>query len=224
MLVEELLTGEEFGAQVIGHDGEVVQCLCHNDTVTPPPVTVPIGHSCPSRLAGPLQTEAAEVCGTAVRALEIRDAVCNADLIATADGVRVFEIGARVGATGLPEIIHLHHGVDLYDLALRMALGERPTVEVRTRHPASAILIIRAPATGRLVRCRAPREVSEIPGVVSLRFDYAEGASVRQFRPGPDRIGDALVVAEDAASAEALAEGVVGMLDIDVQPDASGLP
>ena len=51
VLVEELLTGEEFGAQVIVQDGQVVACLCHNDTVTPPPITVPIGHSMMSAIS-----------------------------------------------------------------------------------------------------------------------------------------------------------------------------
>jgi len=217
VLVQQYLAGEEFGAQVILADGEVVCCLCHNDTLMPGPIAGPIGHSCPSRLPGSVKREAAAVCGAALRALGVRDAVCNADLIATSEGVRLFEIGARIGATGIAEIIHLHCGLNLYDVALQMALGRRPDVRVAPQG-AAATLIIRSAASGRLVRCRAPRRARRDKEVIAVNFDYAEGASVRQFRNGPDRIGDVLVVAETAAAAERRAEQVVGMLEIEVRP------
>lgn len=213
VLVEEKLDGIEFGAQVIAVAGEVAACLCHNDTVTPPPVTVPVGHSLPFRESESIAREARDVCTSAVRALGIDNAVCNADLIATPDGVRMFEIGARIGATGLAEIVALHYGVGLYDIALDMALGEKPSFTV-TNGPAAAYRIIEAPATGKLVRCDVPDTVKSVPGLVEAHFDYSAGAHVRAFRTGPDRIGHVLVTAETADDAETLAETVIGMLDI----------
>jgi hypothetical protein len=185
--------------------------------VTAPPVVVPIGHSCPSELTDSLQHEAAEVCGAAVRALGIHTAVCNADLIETADGVRMLEIGARTGATGLPEIIELHHGLNLYDVVLAMALADCVQAGISPGQ-ASAMLVVRAAATGKLVRCRVPQRVAEMKQVLSVSFDYAEGTPVREFQTGPDRIGDVFVVADNAASAEELAEQVVDMLDIEIAP------
>ena len=243
VLIEEVLTGEEFGAQVIVVDGRVAKCLCHNDTVTPWPITVPIGHSCPSRLSEPLREQASRVCQAAVDALGIRSAICNADLIATNDGIRLLEIGARIGATGIPEVIRLCHGIDLYEAALRMALGETPKIGV-TEGPASAVLMIRAPNDGKLVRCRIPRDFDEPAPwqvghgssapcarlapratstprdeqVVETHFDYPEGDQVRKFRTGPDRIGHVVVVSDSAAQAERFAERVVGSLEIRVEP------
>lgn len=216
VLVEELLVGEEFGAQLIVIDGKLVYCLCHNDTLTPPPISVPVGHSCPSRLSKAVQQEAALVCASAVGALGIRNAVCNADLINTAEGVFVLEIGARIGATGLPEIVQLHFGVNLYDVALQFALGRRPSVAIHPG-PAAAVSIIRAAATGKLTRCRIPPSVDNEQGVVFVHFDYTEGSSVRRFRVGPDRIGHAVVVGETAESAEAFASMIVKKLDISVR-------
>ena len=215
VLVEQCLTGLEFGAQVVVYEGRVVHCLCHNDTVTPPPITVPIGHSCPFGLSPEMLAEATEVCDKAVKALGIRDGVCNADLIGTSDGVRMFEIGARIGATGLPEIIGLHYGLDLYEAALRMASGETPDLRLTTG-PASAYLLIRAERDGILARARVPQEVSSLPGLRGVNFDYPEGHSVRAFKTGPDRIGDVLVTARTADEADELARQVVDSLDIEV--------
>ena len=44
--------------------------------------------------------------------------------MACSDGVFVFEIGARGGATGLPEVVRDYSGVDLYQVALDLALGD----------------------------------------------------------------------------------------------------
>ncbi len=230
VLIEEMLEGEEFGAQVIVIDGRVAKCLCHNDTVTPRPIRVPIGHSCPSRLSEDLRRETSTVCQSAVDALGIRTAVCNADLIATKDGVRLLEIGARIGATGIPEVIRLCHGVDLYDVALRMAMGETPETSVG-EGSASAVLIIRAPDDGKLARCRVPADFDEsaprapeAPAnerVVDIHFDYSEGEQVRKFRTGPDRIGHVVVTATSASDAERFAERVVGSLEIRVEPESA---
>jgi biotin carboxylase len=215
ILVEQYLSGNEFGAQLVVVDGTIVHCLCHNDVVTPPPVAVPIGHSCPTLLPTGVVEEATEVCKSAVRALGIADGVCNADLIWTREGVRVFEIAARAGATGLPEVVKLHYGVDLYAVALQQALGLPPDTALAAG-PAAAILIIRAPRTGRLLRQRVPESMRSLPGVQRISFDYPEGALVRAFRTGPDRIGDVLVTADTARAAELLAERVVAALEIEV--------
>jgi len=216
VLVEELLVGEEFGAQAVIVDGEMSAFLCHNDTVTAPPITVPVGHSCPSRLPRDVQDEARDVCARAACALGVTDAVCNCDLIHTKGGVKVLEIGARVGATGIPEIVLLHYGIDLYKLALSFALGERPVISLLTG-PASAIRIVEAPRSGSLVSYRAPEELMGRKGVVAIDLDYPVGSSVRKFCVGPDRIGSVVVTAEDADAAEWFADSIIQELHIEVQ-------
>jgi len=215
ILIEQYLSGIEFGAQIVVSNGAVVCCLCHNDSVTPPPVAVPIGHSCPTRLPAEAVEQATEVCKAAVRALGITNGVCNADLIQTREGIFVFELAARAGATGLPEIVALHYGIDLYAVALQQALGIMPDTAC-TIGPASAILIIRAPRTGRLVRQSVAESVLSWPGVQRVSFDYPAGSLVRAFRTGPDRIGDVLVTADTAQEAELLAERVVALVETEV--------
>ena len=216
VLVEELLAGEEFGAQAVIVDGEMSAFLCHNDTVTPPPVTVPIGHSCPFRLSGNVQAEAQNVCAMAASALGITNAVCNCDLINTKRGVKILEIGARIGATGIPEIVLLHHGIDLYRVALSFALDEAPVLSF-SAGPASAIRIIEAPRTGRLVSYRSPEVLMRRRGVIAIDLDYTVGAPVRRFRVGPDRIGSVVVTAEDADAAELFANSIIQELHIEVR-------
>jgi len=216
VLMEELLVGEEFGAQAVVVDGNIRAFFCHNDTVTAPPVTVPVGHSCPSQLSQNVQTEAQDVSARAIGALGVTNAVCNCDLIFTNQGVCILEIGARVGATGIPEIIHLHYGIDLYEFALFFALGKKPVIP-SLKGPASAIRIVESPRTGKLLRCFVPEEIMRRKGVVQINLDYPVGSQVRKFCVGPDRIGSVVVTSEDVNTAEQFAENIIKGLHIEVQ-------
>jgi biotin carboxylase len=215
VLIEELLIGKEFGAQAIVLSGRVLHCFCHNDTVTPPPVTVPIGHSYPFKMNKSVEREALEVIQQAVTALGIGNALCNVDLMLTDDGIRILEIGARIGATGIPEITQRHCGTDLYDMAFQLAFGQSPQLE-NSPGLATASLIIRAPATGILTRCSVPDHLENCPGVDTIHFDYPEGAQVSAFQTGPDRIGHIFVTGPTATDAEAFAEKISRELEIEI--------
>ena len=217
ILIEEFFSGEEFGAQLVVLEGEVACFLCHNDTVTPSPVRVPIGHSFPSRLPSAFQGEALQVCVSAIKCLEITNAICNVDLIATQGGVKILEISPRLGATCIPEIVELHCGLNLYDVALDLALGNSPELKVDPVQAAAA-LIIRSPATGKLTKMEMPEWIMDLKQVISVNFSQKLGDKVQKFRTGPDRIGDVLVVADTSKNAENLSKKVVGMLEIDVDP------
>ena len=215
VLIEEKLSGVEFGAQVIVIDGKITHCLCHNNMVSPPPEALSVGHSLPFLLAEEVRYEACKVCTAAVDALKIENAVCTADLILTPDGVRILELGARIGDAGRAEIVELHHGINLYDVALSFAFGEHPEIP-SSPGPAAAYRIIRAPCSGKLVSLFIPPEVLELEGVVEVSFDYPEGVDVSKSNTAADRIGHVLVTAGDAAAAEELAERVIEKLDIEV--------
>ena len=94
-----------------------------------------------------------------------------------------------------------------------MAFGEAVKIEIQ-RGPASAVLLIRAPKTGLLTRCRIPDHLRDHPDVDAINFDYLEGQNVRAFRVGPDRIGDIFVTGSTAAEAEAFAARIADQLEI----------
>ncbi len=220
VLIEEFLTGKEFGAQAVVLKRKIHHFFCFNDTVTQPPIRVPIGHSCPSNLSEDIIAEAKDVSTKAIHAIGIENAVCNFDLIFTENGVKIFEIGARTGATGIPEIISLHHGIDLYQVALSIALGEIPKISAPANakvRPSAAVRIIKAPRSGKLVSCHIPEDMIRRNGVKNIEIDYTIGSSVSRFRVGPDRIGSVIVVGEDPDSSEKLAKDIISEIIIEVR-------
>lgn len=218
VLVESMLQGEEFGCQIIVDKGEVLRVLPHNDIVTPPPVSVPIGHSCPFLGSLEVVEQTAAVCARAVQALGIEQAVCNVDLMLTENGVFVLELGARIGATGIPEIMQTHYGLDLYQIALDMALGRSVTWD-EGQGPACAYHVLHSPLSGVVREICLPQSAMQAPGVQEVRIDVVPGDRVRCFHVGPDRIGHVLTSGDTVAEAEQRCQWVAQQLRLDVHPE-----
>jgi biotin carboxylase len=219
VIVEEFLSGLEFGAQAFVHGDRVAAVFPHGDTVTPAPYFTPIGHSMPTRLTGDQQSQVAVVIEQAVRAVGLRDCVSNVDLMLVDGQPKIIEIGARMGATCLPESISIYSGMDAYEHVIRLALGEHPPVSTTARQ-ANASLLLRSERTGILAALEVPEEVREHPGLVDLQWDVSIGDPVRAFEVGPDRIGHLIVKADSAEDGERLVEHLASLLHIDVREPA----
>ena len=194
ILVEEPLVGIEFGAQLIVQNKKIVSCFLHNDTVTAPPIQVPIGHSVPflsdHQNIAKISEEALQ---KAIDALEIKDAICNCDLIYNEEKneVKIIEISPRVGATGLSEIIMSSFEVDLYDSAIKLVLGEELKLGAVKCNKSSSILTIRSNENGVF------KDIEKLNSEVESVLKVQPGDQVNAFRNGPDILGMLLLSRED---------------------------
>jgi biotin carboxylase len=215
IIVEQFLKGIEFGAQAFVHGDRVVAVFPHGDTVTPAPYFSPIGHSMPTALTQEQQVKTAKVIEQAVRALGIRDCVSNVDLMLVDGEPKMIEIGARMGATCLPENISIYAGQDVYEHLIRLALGEHPEFKV-TAKQANACLLLRSGKTGTVTSLDVPPEVLNHPDLIDFHWDVAVGDAVRAFKVGPDRIGHIIVKAATAEEGERLVEQMASRVQIAV--------
>ncbi len=206
-LVENYISGVEFGAQAVVLDGRVAKLICHNDTVTPPPVSVPIGHSCPLMMSREVQAETKRVCDLGVAAIGMKNGICNIDLMAEGDEVYMLEIGARTGATGIPEIILHSMGINLYDVAIDIAMGKRPRL-TESNPRGAAVEIILSKEDGILSAIGSIDHLLALENVRAISFDCQPGDVVNRFVTGPDRLGEILCCGTTSADAEALCRHV----------------
>jgi biotin carboxylase len=203
VIVEKHLAGVEFGAQAVVHGDRLVGVYVHNDTVTDGVQPTPVGHSMPSALSAEHQGAVAAVLEGAVAALGIRDCVANADLMLAGDEVMLIEMGARMGATGIPEVIAVHEGVDIYAHVLGLALGDHGSLAAAAARP-NAVRLLASPRSGRVVAVDVPSTVAGHDDLIAVHWDVAPGDEVRAFRVGPDRIGHVQAVGRSAEAADAL--------------------
>ena len=126
VLIEEFIDGLEFGAQTFSINGRCKMVLMHNDTLSRPPNMIPIGHSFPFTVLNENQSmQAVEDIKQAVEALGIVEGPANVDLIfdKRSERAKIIEIGARMGATCLPELVQYHTGIDWVGESVKSALG-----------------------------------------------------------------------------------------------------
>ena len=219
VLIEEFMEGLEFGAQGLVYDGEISFVYPHNDTITPPPYLTPIGHSYPMELAQDARQLVFHIVADCVKALEIDNSMLNVDMIMTESGPKIIEIGARMGATCLPELTTIFSGIDVVDLAIDMAMGHKITFQEKKDKQPCAGLIIRSPKTGTLQVAEAPQDLIDNPRLVAIRWDKKRGDKVREFKVGPDRIGEIVIISDSWKKAEQCCSEIEAQLVIEVDED-----
>ncbi len=196
VLIEEWITGEEFGAQAIVIGDELVLTMIHSDVTTPPPRKMPIGHGCPHPEDERLFEKTEIAIKQAVQALEIRNCICNVDLIDTPKGPILIEIAARMGGTCLPEVCGKYWGINMYQLAINIALGKQITLpQIPTGKPTFAHVLF-----------SEKDGVFQSPGTMNedleWTIDIEEGDNITKFLGGTDRFGHVMGSSESILEIE----------------------
>ena len=186
MVLEQFIDGEEFGAQAYVQNGKLQFCMLHGDLVFHGKSGVPVGHYAPllEEHKG-LQDDAEEQLRRCIQALQIDNCAINADFILHNNQVYVLEIGARAGATCLPELVSGCYGMDYYHYLLRGACGlSLPTMESRSLHP-SLVFTPYSKQTGKVVSVQHPcwKEI------IDCCIYPQAGDEIHAFRTAYDRIG-----------------------------------
>ena len=125
-LVEEYLDGPGFSVESLTLGGETTHvAVCRKGEMSQP-FFLETGHTCPAPLAPELREKMEDVAGRAIQALGIRDGITHAEMKLTTRGIRVLEVGARMGGGSIRQVVELATGVDLLELTLELARGQRP--------------------------------------------------------------------------------------------------
>lgn len=218
VVVENFVEGVELGAQTLSLNGRCELVLIHDDEMTPEPAVVPIGHSYPADLGAQTRLAIEKHTRRAVEALGVTHGPANVDLIVAPDGVPyVIEIGARIGATCLPELTTLHTGFDWVEASIHCALGETPEIPKLTARPVAARVLTSAKA-GQL-RSWTIRGDSLPDGIVEWGLEVAEGDLISPFTKGPDRIGRVMAVGKSVDQAFASLDAFVDSFEIVLDDD-----
>jgi biotin carboxylase len=134
------------------------------------------GFFIPSALEPPDQAAVLELASTAIEALGVSIGCLHSEIKLTPDGPRVIELNGRIGG-GVPEMLLDATGVDLMQIALRLALGEE--IVFSTMPSFSKV--------GYLLYVHAPfdmRRVAAVNGLDGLRAGAAVEEVILSRGPG----------------------------------------
>lgn len=203
IIIEEFLKGIEFGAQAIIHGVELVEIFIHSDTVSDAPYFTPIGHSMPAKNLSNYKKDIEDLLRKTIKAIGLKDCIANVDLMLVNGKPYIIEIGARMGATCLPENIIYYTGFDIYEHLIKLSLGIYENVNFTLKQP-TACLLLRSNVSGRLKEIKVPLNVLKHKNLIELKFDVKVGDMIKEFRTGPDRLGHIIVKSDCVESAELL--------------------
>lgn len=196
ILVEEFIAGVEFGAQAAVIDGKLQFVMVHGDILHHGKTDIPIGHYVPYSIPSSVVEETRCQVELSARALGLTTCVINADFVMRGDDVYVLEIGARAGATCLPELVSTFYEMDYYGYILDLSLGVTPQPSFEAKHPCGNLLIT-SKHGGTLQRIEIGGPAFDLVEVV---HDYKPGDKIPAFKLGPDRLGHVVIRGKDEAS------------------------
>jgi biotin carboxylase len=211
LLIERWVEGQEVSVEglCVGDHVHIVQ-LTDKD-VFDGPFPVESGHTQSSRLPSEQQSAIRQAVTRAVRALGLTNCAFHAEVKASAAGVRIIEIGARLGGDRITtDLTPLSTGVNLVRAAIHVAIGETPAL-APSRCQGSAIRYLNAGRAGRLCCVQGMEKIAGMPGhVTSLLASDRDGAVgpgfvIPPIRSSLDRYGFVIFTGTDAAEAAARA-------------------
>lgn len=214
-LVEEFIEGNEFGAQAFVYNGIIGFVMPHGDTLhTSQGISVPTGHFVPFELPEKVLKDIQIQLERCIKALELNNCAINADFILKDDKVYVLEIGARAGATCLPELVSTYYDMNFYEQMVKVALGEKPEFKDDGIQPCYSDLII-SKKSGIIEEIVLPD--LDDPNIIDVSFDYKVGDTVNQFKVGPDRIGQVIVKGKTLEEATSMIEKLMKEINVSVK-------
>jgi len=224
VVLERFHEGLELNGIVIVRDGEPA-VITLSDRLRPPGVGFGVGwiHVYPATIYGDALDEAARVARHASKALGLRDGIAFPQLLVTDGGVLVIEIAARIPGGQMADLVRHAVGVDLVEVALRQALGERVPDELalpRFQQPLAIRFLTAEPGplpTGRVVRIGSLDPVLAAPGVVQADTYLEVGETIRPVRLDADRRGYIIAIAPTSVQALERADSAARLLEVVVE-------
>lgn len=216
VILEEYLQGDEVSVEIMVVDGIVNILQITDKLTTGAPHFVEMGHSQPSRHPAETQKAIKELAVQACRAVGIDQGPAHVEMMVTAKGPVMIELGARMGGDNITTaLVPLSTGIDMVKATIDVAMGDEPDIEPRL-HCASAIRYIAAPE-GLIKSISGVEAAKGIPGVQDVIMTKTVGEMSTPIHCSNDRIGSVIVQATTAEEAVRICEEAMKRIQIEIK-------
>lgn len=138
------------------------------------------GNFVPADLDASQRDDVLELAAAAARAIGVESGCLHTEIKLTPDGPRVIEVNGRVAGGGTPQLIKRVGGVDLFDIAIRLANGQRvPPIPPVSPRGVAYYAVVQPPVSARrVVRIDGLDALASQPGVDSVMVNRHPGEEV----------------------------------------------
>ncbi len=220
VIVEEYMVGPEVSVEIIVLEGVPHVLQVTDKLTTGAPHFVEMGHSQPSSLNAGVLEEVRNLASKAALAIGIQNGPAHAEIIVTADGPKMVEIGARLGGDCITtHLVPLSTGIDMVEATIRIALGEKPNIPAALTHGSAIRYLDTAP--GVVESISGIKDALSVPGVSDVKVNVCIGDVVGDMTSSLSRTGYVIAQAADPKCALAACEEAISRINIDVRADIS---
>ena len=218
IIIEEFLDGPEVSVEMLVKDFKPHVIQITDKYTSGAPHFVELGHSQPSLLPEETRRAVAEVAEKAALALHLNNCCAHAEIIITAQGPKMVEIGARMGGDSIQEQLILYSaGINMSYYSIRFALGEPIDLPDTKQNMCSAIRFLKSDRSGVVKAIRNLEEAGKVNGVRQMEVSCQVGDEVAPPVDSSGRLGFVISQAESVEEAVAACERSIETLEIIVE-------
>ena len=215
VMVEEYMTGPEISVESLTVDGKTEVIAITDKLIVGNGNFTEIGHTQPTALPEAVREEIKDVVCRTVKAIGIDHSPSHAELKVTPTGVKVVEIGARLGGDNITTaLVPLSTGVDMLEACIRIAMAE--PVEAFRKVPNTAAIRYFNPEIGTILEIRNLEQAKKIPGIREIQILRSVGQQVVPITSSTDRIGFVIAQGCGGRTAAEICEEAVAMIHFEI--------
>lgn len=214
VIIEEYMTGSEVSVEVMVVDGEVHVLAVTDKLTTGVPHFVEMGHSQQSQLPEKDLQRIKDLAARAVQAIGIHHGPSHVEIMLTASGPKMIELGARMGGDCITtHLVPLSTGIDMVKATIDVALGVKPDITPKF-NKGSAIRYFNV-SPGQIKKIEGIEKAKNIKGVKEITFTKTVGDEVTDIHSSLDRVGFVIAQADKPNLAVDICEEAIKSIIVD---------
>lgn len=215
VIIEEYMQGPEVSIEIIVWQGEVYILQITDKLTAGSPCFVEMGHTQPSSLSPDSLNQIRGLAIRAVKAIGIDNGPAHVEIMLTAEGPKMVELGARLGGDFIAShLVPLSTGIDIIKATIDICLGQAPDLTPKWNRGA-AIRYFKTPC-GMISGIGKIGYARSLDGVREIAITANVGDRVRDIRSSDDRIGYVIADGENARQAAIACEQAMNVTDINI--------
>ena len=213
VMLEQFVEGPEFSVEIIVWNKQVNVLQVTDKKTTEAPYFVELGHNQPSLFPEHIVEAVKRAAVMGVRALEVNNCACHAEIKVQDGQAYIMEIGARLGGDFIStELTHLSTGIDMVGAAVDVALGVEPNLNP-VAEPQGVAIRYFTPKPGKVIAIEHT-ELLDCTDVYDAEIYVKPGDEVKEVKSSLDRSGHVIVTAPTAKDAITVAESLIEQVRI----------
>lgn len=215
VVVEEYMAGPEVSVETLSIDGECHVLQITDKITTGSPHFVEMGHTQPTRLGEKIAKKISDVAKSANKAIGIKNGPSHTEIIVTADGPKVVEIGARLGGDNITtHLVPLSTGINMVKCCIQIALGQTP--DILPKWNKGAAIRYFSQHAGVIKKISGIEAAKKISGVKQITIVHDIGENITEVENSGARMGFVIAQGENASVAEKNCRKALEKIDVEI--------